>query len=90
MPTEGERRVYTVAGRTYFVGANTVAALATGWLMTDPFDWIPAMDYLSARGALFLLAVALGLAIVFGSIVLLFTLVALALEKLGVKLTRPA
>ena len=90
MASGDERRVYTAAGRTYFLAAKIVAALATGWLMTDPFDWVAPMDYFGARGALFLLAAALGLAIVFGSIVLLFTLLALALEKLGVKLTLPA
>jgi hypothetical protein len=89
MATKDERRVYTVAGRIYFVAANTIAALATAWLMTDPFDWVPPMDYFSAQGALFLLALALGLAIAFGSIVLLFTLLALALDKLGARLTRP-
>ena len=87
---ENERRVYTTAGRAYFVVTNALSLLATAWLMTDPFDWMPAMDYLSARGALFLTAVALGLAIALGGMLLLFALLALALEKVGVKFTRPA
>jgi hypothetical protein len=90
MGTESERRVYTTAGRAYFIVTNAVSLLALAWLMTDPFDWVPPMDYYSARGALFLLAVALGLAIALGCMLLLFALLALALEKLGVKFTRPA
>jgi hypothetical protein len=88
MAIEGERRVYTTAGRMYFIVTNAVSLMATAWLMTDPFDWIPAMDYLSARGALFLLAIVLGLAIAFGCMLLTFALLALALDKLGAKLTR--
>ena len=90
MSTGSGRRVYTAAGRAYTLAANTVAVLATAWLMTDPFDWVPPMDFLSPQGALFALAVALGLAIAFGCILLLFALLALGLEKAGVKLTRPA
>jgi hypothetical protein len=90
MAAESERRVYTRAGRAYFILTNALSLVATAWLMTDPFDWIPPMDYFSARGALFLLAVALGLAIALGCMLLLFALIALALEKLGAKFTRPA
>jgi hypothetical protein len=90
MPEESERRVYTRAGRAYFVLTNALSLAVVAWLLTDPYGWMPAMDYFSARGALFLLAVALGLLIVFGILLLAFALLALALEKLGMKLTRPA
>ena len=90
MPAEKERRVYTKAGRAYFIVTNALALAAVAWLMTDPYGWMPAMDFFSAGGVLFLLAVVLGLAIAFGCMLLLFALIALLLEKLGVKLTRPA
>ena len=90
MATDTARRVYTRAGLAYFVATQSTAVLACAWLVSDPFGWMPAMDYLSLRGVLFLMAAALGVLIAYGSMMLLFAAVALALEKLGVKLTRLA
>jgi hypothetical protein len=90
MAIESGRAVYTRTGRAYMLVTNCVAVLAVLWLATDPFEWVPAIDYFTVRGALFLAAVLLGLMIAFAALAMLFALLALVLEKLGVKLTRPA
>lgn len=90
MAVEHEREVYTRTGKAYVFVTNTVSLLVTAWLMTDPFGWVPPMDYFSVRGGLFLAALLLAGTIAFGCLLLGFALLAIALKKLGIKLTQPA
>lgn len=84
------RRKYTTAGAAYLVLANGLAVVVTGWLLTDPYGWLDGIPLLTLSGALVLAAVFLGLMIVYFGILSAFAVIAIVLERLGLRLTRPA
>lgn len=84
------RKKYTTTGAVFAVLANSVAAIVVGWLMTDPYNWLADVSFFTAAGALVLAAGLIGLLIAYFCVLLVFAVIGIALERLGVKFTRPA
>lgn len=84
------RKKYTTTGAVFAVLSNGVAAIVAGWLMTDPYNWFADVSFFTAAGALVLAAGLIGLMIVYFCVLLVFAVIGIVLERLGVKFTRPA